>query len=55
MNRDRPCETQWDLCDFCLDLRSLLDSPARIVYDDLLTTGELDDRESLMSAYDMPD
>jgi hypothetical protein len=42
MDRDRPSETQWDLCDLGLDLASLFDCPARIVDDDLLTIRELD-------------
>lgn len=55
MDGDRPCETQWHLCDLCLYLSSLLYSPAYIVRYDTRTISKFDDRESLVSPGDMTD
>ena len=53
VDRDRPRESEWHLCDLCFYLTVLLDRPARIVCDDTRPVHEFDDRQSLIAPNDM--
>lgn len=55
MDGDSPCEPEWYLSNSGFGFTSLFDRPLRIVSDDLLSIREFDDRQSLMSSYDMSD